>query len=230
MKEMPTFRGAGKLSFRPWLERLKLEGSNILVTGDVPAEISAQASRVLFSQDDEKHRYRILGLIGRESMDPDERLPEHVAVEDSETWIIDQCASQRSAPKAATDLTSDLEPLSTGDIRELCIEAQTAISFYERQSDGLEPAEMRVGVDSLDVPVEDDLAETKTSLRMLAAAVRGVSGMAHYHIRSPHDSEIVEELMPIFDARIELRKRAKLNPEQRWYSPEMDLKTDWVEL
>lgn len=231
MAEIPSFRGSGsRLSFPRWLQKTKESGSNILVTGKVPREVSAQASRALFGRNGDRRRYRILGLIGRESLDADARLPSDTSVDDSDTWVIDQCSSERSPAATASDVTGNLEPLDTGDFRQLCTEIQTAIGFYEGESGGLDPAELRVGVDSLELPVEQDLPATKNALRSLTASVHGVNGMAHYHLRRPDDAESVEELASLFEARIELRKRPKLNPEQRWHVPELGRTTEWIEL
>lgn len=223
------FRGSGdNPRFTKWLSELKQSGSNILFTGEVPHEVSAQASRSLFGR--ELRRFRILALTDKTIENAEVRLPDDTSPEDPNTWIIDQRCGERSVPATAGDFTTDLGTLESGDARELCDEIQTAISFYDEKADGLDPAELRVGVDSLSPLVRDDRPATERALRTLGATVRGVQGMAHYHLRVSDDDEIVAELMDLFDARIELRKRPRRNPEQRWYAPDINAKTPWMEL
>lgn len=223
------FRGDGDdENFQLWLRRLKRRGSNILVTGNVPDWLSATASRVLFGYGE--RRYRILSLIDRTIDSPESRLPETASAADATTWIIDQRNGERSIPAAATSAASYLDPPEKDNVRQLRDEIQTAISFYEEHSGGLDPAELRVGIDSLFPLLQRDTSATKQSLRTLGATVRGVHGMAHYHLRVTDDEAIVSELMPLFDARIELRRRPGMEPEQRWHVPELDKTTVWVAL
>ncbi len=223
------FRGDGDdANFQTWLQRLKKRGSNILITGNVPDWLSAKAARTLFGYG--QRRYRILALVDRTIDSPESRLPEGASATDSTTWLIDQRNGERSIPVAATSAASHLRPPEKDNVRQLRGEIQTAISFYDERSEGLDPAELRVGIDSLFPLLQRDGAATKQSLRTLGATVRGVRGMAHYHLRVPDDEAIVDELTPLFDARIELRRNPGMQPEQRWHVPELDKTTVWIEL
>ncbi|WP_135824301.1 DUF7504 family protein [Halorussus ruber] len=223
------FRGGGtNPRFSKWLANLKQVGSNILITGEVPDAVSARASRSFFGR--EERRFRVLGLTDQSITSAEARLPDETSSADPTTWVIDQRRGERSVPATATGVTDELDPLETDDARQLREEIQTAISFYDEQADGLAPAELRVGVDSLFPLVERDRSATKRVLRTLGATVRDVHGMAHYHLRVPADADVVEDLMHLFDARVELRKRPRRNPEQRWYAPEIDATTPWMEL
>ncbi|WP_276301850.1 DUF7504 family protein [Halorussus lipolyticus] len=222
------FRGGSNARFSKWLANLKQVGSNILVTGEVPDSVSAQASRNFFGCAD--RRFRVLGLTDQSITSAEARLPDETSSDDPTTWIIDQRQGERSVPATASGVTDELNPLQTDDARQLREEVQTAISFYDEQADGLDPAELRVGVDSLSPLVQQDLNATERALQTLGETVRGVQGMAHYHLRVPADSEIVEDLMHLFDARVELRKRPRRDPEQRWYAPDIDAATPWMGL
>lgn len=222
------FRGGSNARFSKWLANLKQVGSNILITGEVPDSVSAQASRNFFGRAD--RRFRVLGLTDQTITSADSRLPADSSFSDPTTWIIDQRQGERSVPATASGVTDELNPLKTDDASQLCEEVRTAIDFYDAEADGLDPAELRVGVDSLSPLVERDLDATERALRTLGATVRGVQGMAHYHLRVPAADEIVEDLMHLFDARVELRKRPRRTPEQRWYAPDIDAATPWMEL
>ncbi|MCO8244383.1 MULTISPECIES: hypothetical protein [unclassified Haladaptatus] len=229
MASMLRFRGGGNdANFQTWLERLKKRGSNILITGNVPDWLSAEAARVLFGHG--QRRYRILALVDRTIDSPESRLPESVSPTDPTTWIIDQRNGERSIPVDATSAASYLRPPEKDNVRQLRDEIQTAISFYEERSEGLLPAELRVGIDSLFPLLQRDRCATKQSLRTLTATVRGVHGMGQYHLRVHDEEDIVRELTPLFDARIELRRKPGMKAEQRWHVPELDKTTVWVEL
>lgn len=229
MKNEIRFRGGvDEPRFSQWLSDLKQVGSNLLVTGEVPDEVSAAASSRFFGRAD--RRFRVLALTDKTITNAEARLPDETTFDDPTTWVIDQRCGERSVPTTEANATPNLDSLETGDARQLCNEIQTAISFYDERADGLAPAELRVGIDSLFPLVQEDLSAAKRALRTLGATVRGVQGMAHYHLRVPHDDETVEELMPLFDARIELRKRPRHDPEQRWYATDLDAKTPWMEL
>jgi hypothetical protein len=223
------FRGDETSSnFRAWLQQLKRRGSNLLVTGNVPDWISAAAARALFGYG--RKRYRILALIDRTIDSPESRFPEHASVADTTTWVIDQRNRERSIPAAATSAVSYLDPPEKDNAHQLGEEIQTAISFYEEHENGLDSAQLRVGIDSLFPLIQRDRRATERTLRTLTATVRGVSGMAHYHLRVPDEETIVDDLTPLFDARIELRRKPGMNPEQRWHVPELDKTTVWIEL
>ncbi|WP_433631971.1 DUF7504 family protein [Halomicrococcus sp. NG-SE-24] len=214
--------------FHYWLQKLKQRGSNLLITGTVSDDVSARASQRLFGQ--KRDRARILALTDRTETNPASRLPDGVSVTDPGTWFIDQRHGERSIPDAATNATFALDHLDKYNVHQLGEEIQAAISFYVERTDDLAPAALRVGIDSLYPLLQNDRAATERTLRMLTTAVHDVRGMAHYHIRIPDDAPLVEDLTSLFDARIELRKRRRLPPEQRWHVPELGQTTAWVEL
>jgi len=223
------FRGDGDSSrFTRWLADLKQTGSNILVTGEVPDKVSAAASRKLFGWD--KRRFRVLALTDRSITDSHARLPDEASFDDPTTWVIDQRRGERSVPATATGVASDLGAPATDDARDLCEEMCAAVDFYADRTGGLDPAELRVGVDSLFPLVQEDRSATERVLGTLGDAVGDVQGMAHYHLRVPDDDEVVDDLMGLFDARIELRKLPNQNAQQRWHAPDIDATTSWMEL
>jgi hypothetical protein len=208
------------MTFMEWLSGLKASGSNLLVTGEVPETTSAEFSRTLFGQGE---RTRVLGLVDPSTPGAESYLP--VSPVNPQTQVIDRRPEDRG-------LTS-----SRPGIEQLTVDRQTfrskvisAISSHEERNDGFAPAELRLGLDSVGMlEVNDDLVSVGQFLRGLTAIVRGVRGMAHYHLRVPDDDPMVAELSPLFDARIELRKRPGWT-EQRWHVPNLDETTHWVEL
>ena len=209
------------VTFMEWLSGLKVRGSNLLVTGEVPEQMSAEFSQTLFGQG---RRTRILGLVDPIAIDAESYLP--VSSNGPDTEVIDQRPEYRAATTA--DSTGDHRtPIDRESFRSALV---SSIEVHNDRNDGFEPAELRLGLDSVEVlEMNDDLVSLTQFLRGITALVRGVNGMAHYHLRVQDDDPLVDELSPLFDARIELRKRPG-RPEQRWHIPTLDETTHWVEL
>jgi hypothetical protein len=208
------------VTFMEWLSGLKASGSNLLITGEVPETTSAEFSRTLFGQG---RRTRVLGLVDPSTPAAESYLP--VSPGSPQTRVVDRRPEDRAMTTSSSD--TDRPAIDRQTFRSKVV---SAISVHEEQNDGFAPAELRLGLDSVDMlEVNDDLVSVGQFLRGLTAIVRGVRGMAHYHLRIPDDDPMVAELSPLFDARIELRKRPGW-AEQRWHVPELDETTHWVEL
>lgn len=208
------------VTFVEWLSGLKTSGSNLLVTGEVPEMTSAEFSRTLFGQGE---RTRVLGLVDPSTPAAESYLPD--STKNPQTRVVDR----RPEDRGLTSSQSSIEQL-TIDRQTFRSEVVSAISSHEELNDGFAPAELRLGLDSIEMlEINDDLVSVGQFLRGLTAIVRGVRGMAHYHLRVPDDDPMVAELSPLFDARIELRKRPG-RAEQRWHVPNIDETTHWVEL
>ena len=218
--------------FQEVLKRLKHDGCNLLVTGAVSEDVTVEATRTLLGAPNAE-RKRVVALADPRAENAYERLPPGVDSEDSDVWIIDQNACQRSVPKAAegggVSLPSDETDRSAlGRLRE---EVVVAIDFFADADGGLDPSELRLSVSSLGrMAHEYDPDRVARFVRSVSAMVKGVRGMAHYHLPRPDDDEVVERLSSLFDARIELRKRDGLPTEQRWHVPQYDQTTEWVRL
>ena len=209
------------VTFAEWLSGLKTSGSNLLVTGEVPEMTSADFSRTLFGRGG---RTRVLGLVDPSTPAAESYLP--TSSRDSRaTRVIDRRPEDRGLTSRSS--STGQPPIDRQTFRS---EVVSAISSHEELNDGFAPAELRLGLDSIEMlEINDDLVSVGQFLRGLTAIVRGVRGMAHYHLRVPDDDPMVAELSPLFDARIELRKRPG-RAEQRWHVPNIDETTHWVEL
>ncbi|WP_266075602.1 DUF7504 family protein [Haladaptatus caseinilyticus] len=208
------------VQFTEWLAELKTSGSNLLVTGDVPKETSAGFSRTLFGQG---RRSRLLALTNPTTLDAGSYLPVHPTT--GNTRIFDRRTEHRGTTSDSVN-----ERVSDLDRETLRSELISAISRFDDENGGFAPAELRLGIDSIDMLTGgEDIVSFSQFLRGLTAIVRGVNGMAHYHVRVPDDDQLVEDLSPLFDARIELRKRPGV-AEQRWHVPDLDETTYWVQL
>lgn len=218
--------------FQEVLKRLKHDGCNLLVTGAVSEDVTIEATRTLLGAANAE-RKRIVALADSQAGNVRDRLPSGVASDDPDVWVVDQDTRQRSVPKAAESaaprLPADDSDRSTlGGLREEII---LAIDFFADADGGLDPSELRLSVSSLGrLAHEHDPDRVARFVRSVSAMVRGVHGMAHYHLPTPDDDEMVERLSGLFDARVELRKRDGVPTEQRWHVPEHDQATEWVRL
>jgi hypothetical protein len=228
-----SFRGdCSTHEFQEVLKRFKHDGCNLLVTGAVSKDVTVQATRTLLGAPNAE-RKRVVALADSRRGNVAERLPPGVDSEDSDVWIIDQQTCQRSAPKAAQ--SGDVDFPTVGDdedaLAHLREEVIVAIDYFQGVDGGLGPSELRLSVSSLGrLAHEHDADEISRFVRSVSAMVQGVRGMAHYHLPRPDDDDVVDRLTPLFDARIELRKRDGLPTEQRWHVPKYEQTTDWVRL
>jgi hypothetical protein len=228
-----SFRGDRSThEFQEVLKRFKHDGCNLLVTGVVSKDVTVQATRTLLGAPNAE-RKRVVALADSRRGNVTERLPTGVDSDDSDVWIIDQQTCQRSVPKAARG--GDVDFPTAGDDRDslthLREEVIVAIDYFQNANEKLDPSELRLSVSSLGrLAHEHDSDTVAQFVRSVSAMVRGVRGMAHYHLARPDDTDIVDRLSPLFDARIELRKRDGLPTEQRWHVPKHEQTTDWVRL
>lgn len=228
-----TFRGEGSApSFSELLSELKTDGCNLLITGEVSERVSARATRTLLG-DPAADRKRVLVLTDSTTRRVEPCLPVGVRLDSTDVWVIDQRNDERSIPTGAriADVEHPSRHENRNELWNLAEEIALAISFFDTATSGLEPARLRLSVDSLSFLAEEyTQMEFECFLRMLTAIVRGVRGMGHYHLPMADDDPLVAELSSLFDARIELRQRDGLVPEQRWHVPAYERSTNWVRL
>lgn len=114
-----------------------------------------------------------------------------------------------------------------GDLSDLYTAIEKEVTAAERGARNLEPAQLRLCLDSLDTLLAaHGQEETFTFLHELGGLVRGADGMAHVHLPAAIDDDVVGVLTPLFDAVIEVRE----GPQQRWHLREPEFTTDWLSL
>lgn len=229
MENIP-FRGEGAVEFDEVLGRLKREGCNLLLTGEVPAEVSDAATRRLLGAPFERRR-RVLAFADAAADRVTSRLPGGCRPSDDDVTVIERRGTTRSAAaEPAGDRGFPVVGVGA-DLSAFESAILDAVEAYDRRDGGLEPAELRLSLDSVGLLVDDHGADAVAGfLESVTATVAGVRGMAHYHLPVPDGADTVGALTPLFDARIELRQRDGFAPEQRWHLPSHGLTTDWVGL
>lgn len=113
---------------------------------------------------------------------------------------------------------------SLGGLLEAIVEDVEAL---DDQADGLEPAELRVCLDSVDalLATHDEEAVFRF-LHLLSGVARRYRAMCHVHLPADVDTRAVALLEPTADAVVEVRNAG--SHQQRWHVPDAELTTDWL--
>lgn len=211
-----------RTTFARTLSDLKREGSNILLVGTDPNDAHADVCRRLLGEDDEAPRYRLFVLTrdggeGRRAVvptDPPGTEPARVVRQPGAPTVEGENALTATAD---SDLLSALGMGFLDDVDEVAAE-----------SDGLEPAQLRVCFESVRPLLERHRSETVFRLlHVMTSRIREERGMGHFHLRRARDDEYVTLLTPLFDAVVEVRT-TNGTVEQRWHLREGDVTSDWI--
>lgn len=213
------FRGSGR-GIQEVFSELKQRGPQILVTGDVPESVSQRATRRLLGHPGEQ-RFRVLALTDSDAKS-DRWLPGDLEEDDESVAVVRENSLRGSTAVGTSGPATD----PGGSL---------AARVSEEISAGMDddapptPAVLRVGVYSLESLLEENGVEAVRALTYrLTGAVRRARGMGHYHLPREPESQAVEDLRYVFDARLELRDNG-LGAEQRWHIPGTGT-TGWVAL
>ncbi|QLG50119.1 DUF7504 family protein [Natrinema halophilum] len=210
----PDRAGTDDDGFANELSRLKRQGACVLVIGSVRPSQRRDACRRLLGQGSEKARRRVLI-----STTGDFRQLSNLAgAIDSETlsFINYDVQARSTATNSSTPGESITSTTEVDALADLGMAISNAIESFERDADGLEPAEVRVGVDSL-LPLLEEYGRQRIFkfLHLINGLTRDVSGMAHYHLPVEPSARIVPVLSPLFDVVVELRERNG-DTQERW--------------
>lgn len=219
-------------TFRDSLAELKAGGCNLLVTGEVGADVTDAMSRRLLGSADHP-RKRVVVLADRTLADADRILPEGIEASDPDVALVDHSLSTRDVTATAS-AAGDAQLVQPGggeaSPEQLRCEVSTALVDQEMAASGLDPAQLRLSLVTLRTLLDTHgLDAVERLVRGVRAHVDGLAGMAHYHLPLADDAEPVQQLAPLFDARIELRAENGLGPEQRWHLPELG-SSPWIRL
>lgn len=207
-RQNATFRGGGGIhdAFR----ELKRRGPQVLVTGDVPEDVSRRATRRLLGHPAEE-RHRVLALTDSDEAS-DAWFPGEYGPADEGVTLFGEHDLRGSAVVGDT--------VDGGDAEDTLVRRVAAeIERWQPAEGSPPPAVLRVGVYSLETVLDTHGIEAVRRLAYrLTGEVRRSRGMGHYHLPRESESEAVEDLQFVFDARLELRT-APAGPEQRWHLP-----------
>jgi hypothetical protein len=224
------------------LRELQADGCNRLVVGDAPRGLFTEASRSLLGVIAEL-RYRLLAITDASPQSVVERLPNPEATSGtfSETTEV---INHASPPRSVVD-AGDVEMPSLGGLSERRVvdpqlagfqaEFAEAMATFNRRSGGLDPAQLRVGVDSLGSLFSHyDDGVVRRCLQVVTGYVHDYDGVGHYVLTKPYENEQVQRLAEEFEAVVEIRpvdsERHDHDAEERWHVHSRDLTTPWLPL
>lgn len=225
------------------LNELKRSGCTLLVVGDAPRHAFTRASAQLLGERDAV-RYRLVAATDATIESVVERLPnpdEAPRPLAEMTHVLNHAGAPRSVtaspdpdgPPTLADVpeTRIADPQLTG-LKSALVEG---IEEFARDSGSLEPADLRVGVDSLKPLIGFyGAGVVRRCFRTVSHHATEHDAMAHYVLPEPYGDDDVQTLVHDVDAVIELRA---VNPDefghdaqQRWHVPSHDVSTDWTPL
>lgn len=213
-------------AFSEYLAELKRRGSMLLVVGPAPhTAVSRACSRLLGESTDTRRPLfvRTGGTDCTHDAGSQPRTPGEAA------RTIRYRTATRSA--AASRPGTDRLPARVvdGDLDDLLSETHAEIERVRADAGELDPAELRVCVDSLDalLATHDD-EHVFRFLHGLSGSVRDAGAMCHVHLPTSVDAAPMGTLEPLFDAVVEIRAVGR--PQQRWHVPDEEFSTGWLSL
>ncbi|OAQ53358.1 hypothetical protein HTG_07725 [Natrinema mahii] len=219
--------GATDGGFSDELARLKRQGVSVLVVGSVRPEQCRDACRRLLGCGADRTRRRILVSTAAG--------PHHVTHHVDETGsaalsLIAYDSQARNATTAEPGETPSVgpEPIEAESLADLGIAIERAIENFETDTTTLEPAEVRLGIDSL-LPLLEEYGRQRVFkfLHLINGRTRDVDGMAHSHLPVERDARIVQTLSPLFDVIVELREQNG-DYQERWTIEDGDRSSGWL--
>ncbi|MFB6104585.1 MAG: hypothetical protein ABEJ57_05800 [Halobacteriaceae archaeon] len=209
-------------TFAAALAAMKRDGSVLLTTGASVGTLRSACQRLLGDTATTPRR-RLFVLT--EQVGPDH--PARTGGPGDHVRTLNYRTQTRSAATTASGPQAGHDRIVTGDLSDLYAAIEAEVTDAERDARNLEPAQLRVCLDSLDtVLAAHGQEETFTFLHEFRALIRGADGMAHVHLPAAMDDAVVGVLTPLFDAVIEVRE----GPQQRWHLREPEFTTDWLSL
>lgn len=211
---------AGDATFAQTLAELKREGSNILLVGDVEPAGRGPSCRRLLGDGTADERYRLFVLTADAGHEVSNETIADEAAERSVVLLHTGDGTDSVPAGASVSTTTMLGMLGTKVVE--------TINGFEADAGGLDPAALRVCVDSVDELLTGRREENVFRLlHVLTTRVRRANGMGHYHFPVERDHDAVRLFEPLFDAVVEVRNGGD-DVEHRWHLRGGDAESDWV--
>ncbi|MDF9747448.1 hypothetical protein NDI89_17830 [Natrinema sp. S1CR25-10] len=209
------------------LSRLKRQGTSVLVVGSVQPARHRDASQRLLSRGSDRVRRRVLVS----TTSGPHHISRFVGDVDSDTLSVisyDPADPPVAARGAVSSRPSETGPTDVDTLTDLGIAIANAIDAFEADANGLEPAEVRVSIDSL-VPLLEAYGNQRVFkfLHLINGRTQHVGGMAQYHLPVDRDDRIVPTLSPLFDVVVELRERNG-DAQERWVIDDGTYSSGWL--
>lgn len=223
----------GSDGFPGTLSTLKSNGANVLVVGTVPDDVRLRASRQLLGAPEGPPRRRILAFTGYDATSVDQRLPARSSRDPDHLQVVVDDVDVRSAvPEPGGDAAGTdpaITRIASGDLSEFGTALTDAIDDLDEVAEGLDPAELRLCLDSVAALIDrHDRSSVLVLLHLLTERVNRVDGIGHYHLPVDRDAELVSTFVPLVDVTVALRVRDG-RAEQRWHLAD-GTSSEWLPL
>jgi hypothetical protein len=208
------------------LSRLKRQGASVLVVGSTQASQRAQTCQQLFGHAVERPRRRI--LVSTAGNGPTAPIAANNHSEDR-LRLINHDVQTRSAASAATsNPASSHHAVETKTLADLGVAISEAAETLETMAGGLEPSELRIGIDSL-LPLIEEYGQERTFrfVHLTNGLAKQKNAMIHYHLPIERDATTVSVLSPLFDIVVELREQNGI-AQERWSLKDETLCSGWI--
>jgi hypothetical protein len=200
------------------LRELKRDGSNMLLVGTDGA--GAVCERFL-GESSAGPRYRVLVAADPERAAPRERLAAIDADPSRDaaavvSWRPDDRSRRAESSRSVDSLDRDVT-VESAELRALGAAISETVESVAAEEPRRSPARLRLCFDSLAPLVEGyDRRDVRRFLLGVTKAVERVDGMGHYHAPTGDGSAVPDDLAPLFDGTVEVRRGAD-GVEQRWH-------------
>ncbi|SIR04562.1 hypothetical protein SAMN05421858_1231 [Haladaptatus litoreus] len=222
-----TASSDGTIEIESELGRLKRTGGNLLLTGDVPADVFERLS-AQFLGEAAYDRTQLLALYGRNSEVARSRLSRADTNAHRAHLLTYEAPVRSTAQTSQSDYPGQPSVSTiTGTIEDFQRAIDDEVFELQHQRRGFEPGELRFCFDSLRLLSDEEDAQTVEGfLRTVTNTVDEVLGLGHYVFAEAYDSSRVLAIEPLFDVTIQL-KIGENGPEQRWHLHDTDYTTIW---
>lgn len=220
-------QGGRDRAFAAALQTLKQDGCSLLVVGSAPDSTYQTVCRQMLGDPTYATRRRLFVATDRDVATACNLLSTTVRQDPSTVRVLAFKSGARSTTAQSPQPSSvPVDYVDGTTLTDLGVAISEAIAEFEALAD-LDPAELRVCVDSLTPLVEHDRETLFRFLDLLNSRIRSVSGMGHVHLPVDRETELVHLLEPLFDAVVELRVKDS-QPQQRWYITDADIQSGWI--
>lgn len=232
--------GSDDERFSERLSTLKRQGASVLVVGSVRTTSRRNVWRRLLGRATAQPRRRILVSTTGDSDTLDLSQLDETGLNSSTVERVRYAAQTRSAtatapetgpesPSAGPQPTNDV-PTSATTLTELGVAISSAVETFDAEANGLEPAQLRIGVDSL-VPLLEEYGTGRIFkfVHLTNARAREADGMVQYHLPTDRDADVVTVLEPLFDIVVELRECSD-GFQERWSITDSDHDSGWISI
>ena len=214
---------------RDTLSELKQHGGNLLIVGSTHENVHRQLCLRMLGDETAAPRRRLIVLGGSTGYTAVDSFSPALQ-EPSSIKIIDHSSRPRRAVQQTNSERSQSFKTytTTGQLSELQDAIFESIIQYKNLIGGFSPAELRVCVDSLlSIIKEYDCETVARFLYDMIRKIRCYDGMGHFHLPVAREKQMVTNLIPFFDALVELRVEEK-SPQQRWYLCDSGIESEWL--